>query len=106
MKTKVNRIRWARDDVATYLGNLEDEGTDTYPLETLLDAADEYLGFLEDASECLDNIRDYLSLAVTALAVALDGIEDDEDIKQAFREIGHALEAGESLRKTIAEVGI
>ena len=105
MKTKANRIRWAKEDASDSLGYLEDQGVDTYSFETLLDAADEYLDFLDDVDGCLDDLKDHLSLAVTALTVALDGIEDDEDIEQAFREIGHALEAGEALRKTIAEVG-
>lgn len=104
MKTKANRILWVREDVATYLGFLEDEGVDVYSFDTLLDVADEYLDFLNDADECLDNIRHCLARAIAALEVPLAGMEDDEDVKQAFREIGHALEAGDSLRKIIAEV--
>ena len=104
MRTKANRIRWAKEDASDSLGYLEDQGVDTYSFETLLDAADEYLDFLDDVYEYLGDVEDCLSRAVAALDVALDGMEDDEDIKQAFEEIGNALEAGESIRKTIAEV--
>ena len=103
-KTRADRIRWARDGAEDYLGGLEDMGLDTYPLQILIDVADEYLGFLEDASDGLDDMRDCLSRAVTALAVALDGMDEDDDIREAFEDIGCALEAVDAVKKDIDEV--
>jgi hypothetical protein len=96
MKTKANRIRRAHEDVSTYLGYLEDEGAVTYPFETLLDAADEYLDFLEDTGDFLNEVKEHLCRAAEAL--------DEEDCLEAASKIGDTLVAVDRIQKSIDEV--
>lgn len=101
MRTKASRIRWAREDVALTLGVLEGQDMDVYSFDTLIDVADEYLGFLEDAAEYLDAMKECLSKAV----MALDELEGEEAAGHALKEIGHTLEAVDGIQKIIDEVG-
>jgi len=93
-----NSIHNAAGYVETCLGWLEDEGLDSGAFETLIDAAGEYLAFLDETQGEMADAADYLAKA----CLALDG--PAADLAKVRGWIEDAMGAIDAVREEIRKV--